>query len=442
MTGLFLIKDNLANKISYYHVMLFMVSLPFNMFYSHLILVSLFIHTLIHLNKDTIKPIFKWRTFLLSSVFIITVLSTIYTINPNEGFNEWGKHITILLFPLLFCLNPLDLKKCRQQLLMVFALASTATIIYLYADALLTIKHYGLPYPSLFSSAFTNHNFSEPLDIHATFFSMQIAIALVYLLSVLIKESTLYKKLFYLVCCIVLSAGIIQLSSKSIFIAIIIVINIALPWFLLQGTERRKFIMLSAAISLLLFIGILNSGTFKERYINELKIDLTKVNVDETTDSRLARWGVAMELIRKAPVIGYGAGSEIGLLQDGFYNHKLYSSYLNRLNTHSQYFSFLIKSGVIGLLIYLSTLGFGFKVAVRQKDLLFFTFITLIAIVSFSENLLDVDKGIIFYAFFFSFFVFSNEGFRKTGSHVKRASSTINNKAHVFTEESDLTLPV
>jgi len=93
-------------------------------------------------------------------------------------------------------------------------------------------------------------------------------------------------------------------------------------------------------------------------------------------------------------------------------------------------------------LIYLSTLGFGFKIAVRQKDLLFFTFMVLIAIVSFSENLLDVDKGIIFYAFFFSFFVFSNEGFRKTGSHVKRASSAINNKAHVFTEESDLTLPV
>jgi hypothetical protein len=29
----------------------------------------------------------------------------------------------------------------------------------------------------------------------------------------------------------------------------------------------------------------------------------------------------------------------------------------------------------------------------------------LIAVVSLSENLLDVDKGIIFYAFFFTFFV-------------------------------------
>jgi O-antigen ligase len=33
----------------------------------------------------------------------------------------------------------------------------------------------------------------------------------------------------------------------------------------------------------------------------------------------------------------------------------------------------------------------------------------LMALVSLSENLLDVDKGIIFYAFFFSFFIFSGD---------------------------------
>jgi O-antigen ligase len=33
----------------------------------------------------------------------------------------------------------------------------------------------------------------------------------------------------------------------------------------------------------------------------------------------------------------------------------------------------------------------------------------LVAVVSVSENLLDVDKGIFFYAVFLSFFTFSNE---------------------------------
>jgi O-antigen ligase len=167
--------------------------------------------------------------------------------------------------------------------------------------------------------------------------------------------------------------------------------------------------MVSACLSVLVVIGILSSGTLKDRYINELRIDLSKSPIGQTTDSRLARWSVVIELIGKARVIGYGAGSEIGLLQEGFFNNKLYNSYLNRLNAHSQYLSFLLKSGIIGLFIYIATLAFGFNISFRQKDLLFFTFMALIAIISLSENLLDVDKGISFYAFFFAFFIFSNE---------------------------------
>jgi len=442
MSGLFLIGDNLANRISYYHLMLLMASMPFNMFYSHLILVSLFLHTLIHLNKNTVKPFFTWRTLVLSSVFIITVLSAIYTVNPPEAFNECGKHITMLLFPLLFCLNPLDISKYRRQLLMAFALVCTATIVYLYGDAIVTIRHYRLPFLSLFSPAFTNHNFSEPIDMHATFFSMQVALSLVYLLSVLIKEHSLYKKIFYITCCIFLTAGIIQLCSKSIFIAVIILVNAVLPYFLLKGAARRKFMIGSAAFCALAIMGIFSSGTLKDRYINELKTDLSLTSLIETTDSRVARWAVVMELVDKSPLIGYGAGSEIGVLQDGFFKHKLYSSYLNRLNGHSQYLSFLLKSGIIGLLFYLGTLAFGFNISFRQKDLLFSSFLALIAIVSLSENLLDVDKGIIFYAFFFSFFVFSNEA---PGGHIFRNEkwiSGLREKAPVVKEEEYLKLTI
>jgi O-antigen ligase len=260
-----------------------------------------------------------------------------------------------------------------------------------------------------FSVYFTNHNFSQPIAIHATFFSMQVALALVYILSVFIKERLFYRKLFYLCCCAILSMGMIQLGSKSVFIALIVVINIAVPFFLLQGARRRNFILISAAFTILVVAGMLTSGNFRDRYIKGFKNDLSKSVIGETDDTRLARWNVSLGLISKFPVFGYGAGSEISLLQDGFFNNKLYSSYLNRLNTHSEYLSFLLKSGIIGLSVYLATLAFGFNVSVRRKDLLFLAFMAIITFVSTSENLLDVDKGIIFYAFFFSFFTFSHK---------------------------------
>jgi len=345
------------------------------------------------------------RILILQSVFLVTLLSTIYTIKPHEAFQAWGGQITIFLIPIVFYLSPFDVKKYRPQLLMGFALVCTATIAYLFIDALITIKHYHLPFITLFSGAFTNHNFSEPINMHATFFSMQVVIALVYLLSILVKETGRYKKLFYILCCAVLLAGIIQLSSKSIFVVLAVVINVVFPYFLLTGKKRLQFIITSVTLTMLIAGGILASGNFKERYVTSLTDDLSRSVPGQTTDTRVARWHVTFGLIKKSPVIGYGAGSEIGLLQDGFYQHKLYNSYLNKLNTHSEYLSFLLKSGVIGLLIYLGTLTFGFRAAIRRKDIFLFTFMLLIAVVSLSENLLDVDKGIIFYAFFFTFFV-------------------------------------
>jgi len=405
MSELFNIQDTTANKISYYHLLLFMASLPFDMFYSHIILISYAIHTLINLNKTSLKRLYDRRILILQSVFLVTLLSTIYTIKPHEAFQAWGGQITIFLIPIVFYLSPFDVKKYRPQLLMGFALVCTATIAYLFIDALITIKHYHLPFITLFSGAFTNHNFSEPINMHATFFSMQVVIALVYLLSILVKETGRYKKLFYILCCAVLLAGIIQLSSKSIFVVLAVVINVVFPYFLLTGKKRLQFIITSVTLTMLIAGGILASGNFKERYVTSLTDDLSRSVPGQTTDTRVARWHVTFGLIKRSPVIGYGAGSEIGLLQDGFYQHKLYNSYLNKLNTHSEYLSFLLKSGVIGLLIYLGTLTFGFRAAIRRKDIFLFTFMLLIAVVSLSENLLDVDKGIIFYAFFFTFFV-------------------------------------
>src|ERR1700744_1591062 len=208
MSGLFQIEDNLSNKISYYHIMLLMATLPFDMFYSHLVLISFALHTFINFDKNLFKQVFKLRTLVLQSVFFVTLLSTIYTINLHDASTEIGRRVVILLFPILLYLNPLDLKKYRPQLLLSFALVCTLTILFLYADALRTIRHYRLPLKMLFSAPFANHNFSEPIGIHATFFSMQIGLAVVYLLSILVNEQVYRKKVFYLLCCAVLIGGL------------------------------------------------------------------------------------------------------------------------------------------------------------------------------------------------------------------------------------------
>lgn len=421
MKELFLIKDNLANKISYYHVMLILLSLPFDRFYSHLILASLAIHTIIQYRKASAKPLFNSRTAVLQSVFWVTLISTLYTINFKQSLLEWELYLPVLLFPLIFCFNPLDLKKYRSQLFLTFALGCTATIIYLYFDALATIRHYHLPLSAMLSHAFTNHNFSEPIDMHATFFSLQVAIALIYLLSRLIGEKlSVPNKTFYIICCVILSTGIIQLSSKSIFGALFLVINFAIPYYLLRGNRRKWYFLVSFVLSGIMVIGIVNSHALRDRYWVELKEDLSPSFAGQTVEPRLERWKIAANLIGQSPLIGHGAGSEIGLLQEKYFAKKFYSSYLHRLNAHNEYLSFLIKTGLCGLAVYLATLIYGFKKAIRKRDVVFFSFMILIAVVSLSENVLDADKGVMFYSFFFGFFVFASEQREKINLPPKR----------------------
>jgi O-antigen ligase len=344
---------------------------------------------------------------MLQSVFFVTVIGTLYTINKTQAFNEWSRQVVILIVPIIFCLNTLDLKKYRDNLLLVFALGCTATILYLYIQVFITIKYYHLPVSAVFSSAFTNHNFSEPIDMHATFFSMQIAVALVYLLYALVKETAIAQKTLYAFCCFVLMGGILQLSSKSVFAGLLIIVNVALPYFLLTSRAKIKYITVAASISALVITSIYSIDNFKSHYITDLQKDLSKASANELTDPRLARWGVALQLAAQAPIVGHGSGSEIQLLKERFFQHKFYRSYLHGLNAHNQFISFFIKTGIWGALVYLAILFFGFRMAISKNDLLLFSFMVIITVVSFSENYLDVDKGVFFYTIFFSLFMFS-----------------------------------
>ncbi|HSZ85613.1 MAG TPA: hypothetical protein VK787_06260, partial [Puia sp.] len=66
---------------------------------------------------------------------------------------------------------------------------------------------------------------------------------------------------------------------------------------------------------------------------------------------------------------------------------------------------------------------FGFYTAIKYRDILFLGFMIIIGITSISENILETNKGIFFYSFFFSFFVFANN---KLSSETKFNNTILN----------------
>jgi O-antigen ligase len=408
MKGIFLIKDTLANRVSYYHLLAFLLFLPFDRLYSELVLGSFVLHSLIHFQKNSWRAVKLSSVLLPVSIYLLTCMGTLYTNYRDEAFYEWERQLAILLFPLLFVFTSLDLPKYRLPLLKGLALSCVLTIVYLYINAVYLIWVNHLPLQFLFTTAFLNHNFSEPVDMHATYFSMYIALSASALVYLLVKTQDKNSRMIYIIGVLILFAGILQLSSRAVFIALLININMVVPFFLLKRKKMLVFLAISLGFSIVIIAGIFRNDVFKARYITGLKSDLTQQSINlNILEPRAQRWACAWELIKESPLTGHGSGSEIALLKEKYYTRQYYNSYINELNAHGQFLSLLVKTGVPGLLLFLLVLFNGFKKSIRSGDMIFCSFLVIIAIVSFSENILDANKGIFFFAFFYSLFYLS-----------------------------------
>lgn len=406
MKRIFFINDIIENKISFYHLACFLAVLPFDFFYSEIILISFALHTLLHAKRENLAHIFSKPVLVIISMYLLGLVAMLYSPNMPEAMNVATRQLAILILPVLFAVSNLDLRKYTLNLVCIFGFSCTITILYLYADALHTIFYFKLPLSSLFRLIFMNHNFSAPIGIHATYLSVYTAFSLITFLYLVITKKTLLQKWVYVAVAVILFAGLLQLSSRSVFVAFLIVINLVFPFLLFKGSKRVQVFLTTSLISVALLLLIYNIDSFKTRYISELKVDLTgHVKIIENTEPRLARWNGIIELIKRSPIIGYGSGSEIKLLKEKYFEKGLYNSYLNEFNAHNEYLSILIKTGVIGLILFLYILYFGFASAIRSRDALFLSFMIIITVVSLSENILDLNKGIFFYAFFFALFL-------------------------------------
>lgn len=407
MKKLFFINDTLDNKISYYLLAFFLIGLPFEHFFSEILLTCFSVHTLIQLKKDKLPQLKNKAVLIISSIFFLNLITIIYSNYPSEGFKEVEHQLGILLFPVCLSVTNINLSKYQFSLLKIFAITCTITIIYLYIDAFYVIHYFHLPLFSIVSKQFINQKFSAPIELHATYLSMYVSLSICIFLYLFFR-APVFKNLQYVLFTIILFTGLIQLSSRAVFISLVIIVIFPIPALLMHGKKRLLFSVVSFLAFLLIVLAITNIDSFKERYISEFENDLTENGVTpDLSKTRMDRWNLEMRIISKSPFLGYGGGSEKYILKNEYFENKFYLSYLLELNSHNQYLSFWIKSGIPGLLLYLYILYFGFNSAKKNKDFLLVSFLILIAIVSISENILDVNKGIFFYSFFLSFFLLS-----------------------------------
>lgn len=394
-------------QIRYILCLFFAFSLPYERFYSSIILVLLLITTLFDFRLHKLKNIPK--TFWIFQItFLLSVTGYLYSTDKGNAGFLIERQLAILLFPLIFPLAIVITKKRINYLLLTLSISSVISILWLlFYHIYFKLYLQNIPIGTIFNYAFINHNFSAPYGVHASYYSLIISLCVFYLLQLFYKVNQLSQRILIIVFLLILGVGMIFLASRTLLIYTALTALFVVPLYIPQRKDR---IIYFSTYLLLLLVGLGSISTnsyLKERFTTEISEDISSAskNEERTIDEpRLERWKLGVEIIGDALFFGHGTGDEIPLLKEKYKENHLAYSYVSSFNAHNQYLSIAIKHGIIGLLIFILAFAYYFKLAVTNKSYIYLVF--LIGVCSFflTENVLDANKGIFFFAFFNSLF--------------------------------------
>lgn len=120
---------------------------------------------------------------------------------------------------------------------------------------------------------------------------------------------------------------------------------------------------------------------------------------------RMEFWKAAIYIIKRSPWIGVGTGDAQRAFDKAYYRTETKLSREWRLRSHNQFLAITVAFGVIGLIVFLFSLAYPAVALRNYLHGLYFVFL-LIAVVSFfTEDTLETQSGVSFFAFFNTLFI-------------------------------------
>lgn len=345
---------------------------------------------------------------LMIGIYLIYIFGMLFTENEEEGLFQLEKAVPIILFPLILGSTSIKIPFKKRILLFFFALTSFIVSFILLTWA--TIRYQ----QTLNSDVFFFYEFCSLINFNPIYFAAYILFSLTIIIGFL-KE-----KIHTILLLLLILYGLfilVLLGSK-------IILFLAIPLIGITYRPGFKHLLIIVAFFVVSIFSIdYTFNRIKDIFTNSLEV----VEKDQFPYNqkfsgltlRLVQWKLILSHFIKDDLILTGVGTG----DAGDYYNKVYSlhgldhaGYLD-YNIHNQYLEILIRFGLFGFLYYLYFLFNAFKVAFIKKDILFISFLLIFCTISLTESFLGVNKGIVLFAFFLSYFLFVESEKRETISN-------------------------
>ena len=377
---------------------LFALALYLPMIVTNILTIVLILYIIIVQKGKEIRNVFRKRFVLFFLLIYSSILvGFFYDIEISGVFRDLEKKLSFVLLPIIIAvINP-----NREDIINILK-------VFFYSGFLATSLAFCLGFYEFFSSGdvnfLINHELSENIGFHATYLSMYLVFSLSY--PIFFLKSTKHRKIISVVSLIVI-AYVLLLSVRIVWLIMFACLAIVILRELKYKPKKMFFIMAAGVTIFGLII-------FFVPPIRERVKEAINYNNEYTTDKvwggrgiRMLIWQSACELIKEKPITGYGSSREVQKNLNMKYIQNNYGPILYMMennnqpfNAHNQYLEDILKYGFFLGFFYFSFLLFTFFNFLKSENSVGVFLILIIAGVSLTETILELNKGIVFFSFF------------------------------------------
>ncbi len=335
--------------------------------------------------------------------YLIYVIGLLYTTNFDYGLFDLEIKLSLFIFPLIFATSPWPLFSIRRtySVLWAFVAGCAAGAVILLGHAAVNEYAHGI-FNSFYYMKLAWH-------FHATYLSMYYNFALGFLLFQLIINPYI-KGIIVILILFFIGMIFLLVSKAGMLTMILLLLSAALYAWLKLKNGWTGALIIGAGVMCFLIAYLFAPVTFSrvagaERVVSSSP-QANRVKAESNAD-RLAVWSTAGGIIKNNLLLGVGTGDVKDALLEGYRENNLIPALEHKFNAHSQYFQTFVTLGLVGFLLLLAMLVLPAIRAIRTGQILYLVFLVIFALNILFESMLEIQQGVVFYAFF-NIFLFTS----------------------------------
>jgi O-antigen ligase len=355
----------------------------------------------------------NWRN-LLSPLALIPIGWWLWHVVCNflihqtgqQGVTDITLNISFLLFPLAFFTSTFSeadfIKLIRGFINGIFLAALYCFVLSIYAY-----------YNTGDINVLFYESLVKPLDFHPTYFGWYLSFALfinLFFIKQDWQKADTIPKTLAIVTQIFYFSFLLLLGSRIVILAFFITIA---GWFLYEMQQKGKMLLASMTIIAssglgLLLISQINFLKWRFAAIFPFLVPDSSVKILHI-DPRTVLFETVLQAIKANPILGIGISASKTLIEN-----TQTSAHIILNNTHNQFLQTQLTTGIVGSFLLFSFLFFIIKKALKipKNSLIAFIipiFCSLFALCGMTEALLERERGILFFVFFYCLLATKND---------------------------------